>query len=310
MVVLRASFTGFIFALFTSVSYANIVFDGRFSNGDFSTYRAVETDGISVEGAVVANGIPDRLERVLDPAGSGKWVGLAELHTGDVQTHGGRRSEISAFLDPVGSERWYSWGYYLPETWEYGKGDTVIAQIHSVPDKGESGWRNPPLAFFVTEGELRLVNAYDSDDITSPLSRKPIAGLDFERRELTSWKAEPETWTYLDLHVKWAADNTGFLELWKDGVLFFQEDNQANTFDDEAGVWFKNGIYDVASSSEFISAYSTGVLIGDEKETFQSMSMSVAPEPSTYLMMMAGLASIGLLVSMRTGISKQAEFNT
>jgi hypothetical protein len=103
--------------------------------------------------------------------------------------------------------------------------------------------------------------------------------------------------------VKWAADNTGFLEFWKDGTLLFQEKNHINTFNDERGVWFKTGLYDWSSHPESISVYSTGVMIGDGRETLQSMmslsslvpeqSMSAVPEPSVYLVMVAGLMVIG-----------------
>lgn len=259
---------------------ADVVFDGRLSKGDFSGYRALEANGTRSGGALTPNGIPSRLDRVRDPAGSGQWVMRATHVHGDLAIYGGYRSELSTFQDPIGSERWYSWGYYLPKTFATAKNDVVIAQIHNTPDIRESHSRNPTLAVLVQGERIKLINAFDYDRITSPAGTRSIAGADYERRELTSWDLQAGRWTFLDLHVKWAANNTGFLELWKDGTLLFQEKNHINTFNDERGVWFKSGLYDWSPSPESISTYSSGVIIRDEKEMSRSMLMSLVPESS------------------------------
>jgi Polysaccharide lyase len=303
-------FANLVFALSCNYAYAEIVFDGRFDRGDFSGYWALEANGNAASGASMPNGIQARLESVPDPAGSAKSVMRATYIAGDIETHSGYRSEASTFKDPIGAERWYSWGYYLPDTWKSIKIDSAIAQIHDTPDENESGFRNPTLAVIVQDNKLKLINAFDYDNITSPSDRKATAGVDFERRELTSWELETGRWTYLDLHVRWAGDDTGFLEIWKDGVLLFQEHDHINTFSDKAGVWFKNGIYSWSSGQESVSAYSTGVLMGDGKETFRSMSMSIVSEPSNYMMMMAGLVGIGFFASRRSPVPKSAGTNT
>ncbi|HVW64809.1 MAG TPA: polysaccharide lyase [Nitrosospira sp.] len=285
------------------LAHAGIIFDGRLDDHDFSGYRALEADGLLLTGVLAPNGIQTSLERVSDPAGSGRLVLKAAHIQGDLPTNGGYRSELNTFRDPVGSERWYSWGYYLPEAVKTAKNEVAIAQIHDTADVNESNARNPTLAVLVDGDRLELVNAFDYDRVTSPPGSPAVAGVDYERRELASWPLETNDWTYLTLHVKWAADNTGFLEFWKDGTLLFQEKNHINTFNDERGVWFKTGLYDWSSHPESISVYSTGVMIGDGRETLQSMmsmsslvpeqSMSAVPEPSVYLVMVAGLMVIG-----------------
>ena len=170
--------------------------------------------------------------------------------------------------------------------------------------------RNPTLAVLVQGDRLKLINAFDYDRITSPSGTASIAGIDYERRELTSWALDTGKWTFLELHVKWAGDDTGFLEFWKDGVLLFQEKDHINTFNDERGVWFKSGLYDWSLHPESISAYSTGVMIGDRNERFQSMSISLVPEPSVYLMMMTGLLGIGFAAyKRRAALMTRDEFN-
>jgi hypothetical protein len=350
-----------------SFAYADIVFDGRLSKGDFSGYRALEANGTLFGGPLAPNGIPSRLEQVRDPAGSGQLVMRATHVPGDLPTYGGYRSELSAFHDPIGVERWYSWGYYLPEAFTTAKNDVAIAQIHNTHDIRESS-RHPTLAVVVQDERIKLINAFDYDKITSPTGTRPIARIDYERRELASWELHTGRWTFLDLHVKWAADDTGFLEFWKDGTLLFQEKNHINTFNDERGVWFKSGLYDWSPSPEPVSTYSSGVIIrddekemfqamslvpesgisldpllrwgleqdlsdtigdilaqrvvqagenlvhrhnetlhnvitGDRKEMLKSMSMSLVTEPNVYLMMLAGVASIGFFTYKRGRIS-------
>jgi hypothetical protein len=266
-----------------SFAYADIVFDGRLSKGDFSGYRALEANGTRLGGALAPNGISSRLDRVRDPAGSGQLVMRATHVHGDLPIYGGYRSELSTFHDPIGSERWYSWGYYLPETFTTAKNDVVIAQVHNTPDIMETNSRNPTLAVLVQGERIKLINVFDYDKITSPAGTRPIVGVDYERRELASWDLHPGRWTFLDLHVKWAANDTGFLEFWKDGTLLFQEKNHINTFNDERGVWFKSGLYDWSPNPDPISTYFSGVIIRDEKEMSRTMLMSLMLESNISL---------------------------
>jgi hypothetical protein len=292
--------SSFLLLAFAGSACADIVFDGRLSKGDFSHYWVVEADGYAPVGPLAPSGIPGRIQRHLDPAGSSQLVMLATRFLGDQRTNGGMRSEISAPKDPIGSERWYSWGYYLPSMWKDVKDGNIIAQIHDTADQGESGLRRPTLAVSVKDDKVSLINVFDYDRITSPSDTPPVARVDYEVRELASWALETERWVHLDLHVKWAGDDTGFLEFWKDGVLLFQEKNHINTFNDEGGLWFKSGIYGTPSVEwPNMNAYLTGVKIGDEKETFHTMSMSVVPEPSSRLMMIAGLMSVILACHFR-----------
>lgn len=291
---------GMLLLAFVRFAYADIVFDGRLSKGDFSRYWVLEADGYAPVGVLAPFGIPGRLEKQLDPAGSGQSVMLATRFLGDLRTNGGLRSEASAPKDPMGSDRWYSWGYYLPAKWKDVHDGNIIAQIHDTADKGESDLRRPTLAVSVKDDKVSLINVFDYDRITSPAGTPPVARVDYEVRELASWTLDTERWVHLDLHVKWAGNDTGFLEFWKDGVLLFQEKDHINTYNDEGGLWFKSGIYGTPSVEwPHMSAYFTGVKIGDGEETFQTMSLSVVPEPNVYLMMIVGLMGISLTCQIR-----------
>lgn len=287
----NVSFSGLLFLFFTGSAYADIVFDGLFSNtADFSRYWALEANGVFGH---LPLGIPDRLQIVSDPSGSGRPVMLARRLSEDLPVHNGSRSEISAPKDPSGSERWYSWGYYLPEAWKTAPTDKnhVIAQIHDIPDVNEDGRRTPPLVVQIHNNRLELLNSFDYDRITSPLGTLPKHQVDYEQRTLVSWPLETSKWIYLDLHVNLAGDDTGFIKFWKNGELLFQETDHINTYNDEGGAWFKSGLYGPSLTTEgSLSMYFTGVKIGDEMETFHTMS--AVPEPGAYLMMLVGLATI------------------
>jgi hypothetical protein len=72
MVRVTALVLCFVLTLPFSFAYADIVFDGRLSKGDFSGYRALEANGTRFANALAPNGIPSRLDQVRDPAGSGQ----------------------------------------------------------------------------------------------------------------------------------------------------------------------------------------------------------------------------------------------
>lgn len=297
--MISKNFTNFLGALLILIGnpgYAKIIFDGRFDQDDFSNYRVLETNGRLYSGKLEPEGVPNRLVRTVDPAGSQKLVARATYIFGDESIYGGYRSEVSAPKDPIGSERWYSWSYYLPEEI---KNNIVIAQIHHTVDVGESSLRSSTMSVWIQDNKIKLVNAYDYDKITAPAGVRSILGIDYTRRELASWDLETGKWVNLTLHVKWAGDDSGFLEFWKDGILFFEEKNHINTFNDEQGLWFKSGVYDMSNAPESVSTYFTGVLIGDEKETFRSISLSLVPEPMVYSMMIMGLLGIGYQVRTR-----------
>jgi hypothetical protein len=303
MIIFRAVVAS-IFVLYGGFAYADILFNGRLDEGNFTRYISMEANGVSHNWKNIPPlGIRGHLEKAIDPAGSGKLELRSTIAVGDARTNGGFRSEVSAPKDPIGSERWYSWGYYLPETFRPATNhDMIIAQFQTTADANESTSRRPALSLWVQGDQLKLINAFDYDRITSPSGTPPIIDIDYGYRELASWSLETNKWTNLALHVKWAGDDTGFMEVWKDGTLLFRETNHINTFNDEHGVWFKTGVYGFTKTAELISAYSTGVKIGDGGETLQSITtsaVSAVPEPGVYLMMLAGLGCFGFTLGKK-----------
>jgi hypothetical protein len=269
---------------------ATVIFDGTFSEGSFQNYY-LEADGISGDGVAYPAGIAGHLTLVTDPENPSRTVMAATRILGDSKTHEGYRSEVSIArdpLDPLGSERWYSAGFYLPDNWDPHGSAVVLAQIPNTPDTFESGLRAATLLVIAQNGMIRLTNSYDYDKITSPPGIRAHSGIDYTQRVLASLPIQTGKWTYFDIHAVWAGNDSGSLEIWSNGVPVFAETGHINTFNDERGVYFKAGTY-VYPSPDWTSLTTlfTGVRVGDGAESLQSMTM--VPEPSEIALMSIGV---------------------
>lgn len=268
---------------------ATVVFDGRFASGDFQNYLFLEADGISGRGTAYPNGIPDHLSVVADPADPTRLVMAATRLAGDLPVNGGYRSEISAPGDPQGAERWYSWGLYFPASWDADDNLVTVAQIHDTADANESAHRAATLTVDVQNGVVSIVNSYDYDRQTGQPNLATLPGLDYTRRVLASWPLETGQWVYFDLHARWAGDDTGLLEIWKDDALIFAEADHINTYNDAGGVWFKAGAY-VSPSTQWnaLTTLFSGVRIADGADSPRGGNQ--VEEPSGIALMSLGMA--------------------
>ncbi len=279
----------FVSANLTGYVEASVIFDGRFSTGDFARYSVLEANGLSAGGVAYPAGIGQHLSLVADPVFLGRSVMAASRFGGDLPTHGGYRSEVSVSPDPLATERWYSWGVYFPIDWNPYRSEVVVMQIHDTADVFESGLREPTFRVSVQDGSLRLINSYDYDLVTSPPGSIPARkGVDYTQRILATVPVQIGAWTYFDLHAVWAGNDSGSLQVWGNGVSLFSEVGHINTFNDERGVWFKAGAYAYPNSDwTSLTTLFTGVRIGDGGESLQSMSM--VPEPPFGAMLLVGL---------------------
>lgn len=277
-----------------SFANATVLFDGTFSNGSFPNY-GLEANGISGSGVAYPNGIPGHLSLVTDPSYPSRIVMAATRLLGDSKTSNGYRSEVHTSPDPLGTDRWYSWGFYLPDDWDPHDSTIVVAQMYSMPDALEASGRSPTLAISIRNESIDVLNSYDYDEVTGTPGILAKSGVDYTQRTLASWAVKRGQWTYLDMHAVWAADDSGSLEIWKDGISVFKEVNHINTFNDKNGVFFKAGLYAYPSPDwTSLTSLFTGVRIGDGAESLQSMTM--VPEPSEVAMMSVGLLFLTCLL--------------
>ena len=118
-----------------------------------------------------------------------------------------------------------------------------------------------------------------------------MSNVDYVHRELAAWELVPGEWNYITMQAIWASDDTGLMNIWRNGDLLFSENNHPNTFNNELGVYAKIGVYAPGLNDGWntLSAYHTGLVIGDAKENFSTIQAAVVPEPNLYIMILSGI---------------------
>ncbi len=285
------------------VANAEILTNGLFSavNG-FESYRVLEADGIRLSGASSPDGIAGHIERVIDPIYPSRYVAKSTITRDDGIIAGGLRSEFSGNEDPFHTERWYGFGFLIPSDWSSTKNSISLFQVHDRADTDESGFRYATFHMEINPVDVvKIWNAYDPDRVTSPPEVHPTANVDYVHRQLGEFQVSRDQWTYIVVNVQWAADNTGFMNIWKDGDLIFEESDHINTYNDIRGPWFKAGTYASALSTGWteLSSYSTGVVVGDSGESLNSImhllqaqtlpQVPAVPEVDSLFLFLSGL---------------------
>ncbi|HEY6503662.1 MAG TPA: polysaccharide lyase [Chitinophagaceae bacterium] len=174
-----------------------------------------------------------------------------EVRSTDPQTSSSIRSELTQGGDGVGAERWYGFNIFLQNWMDDDAGECVF-QWHPENLTGTataalwtSGGR---FVFVMNEGDVNSGNEYI--DIGPIISNQWI-----------SWV----------IHVKWASDNTGIMQVWKNGNLVINKSRIITA--PPVGTYFKLGInkfgwgIQPSSTTERILYYDE-VRIGDEKASY------------------------------------------
>ena len=267
------------------LAHAEILMDGNFSRSDSSAYRVLEANGKTLSGISVAKGFDDHVEFFDD-------VARFQVHNYDAPTWSGMRTELVAADNPLNTELWYSFGVLIPDKVKGAEWPVTVFQILDQPDIGENGTRYPTLNIAVdATNSMRIFNSYDSDLITTTAGVKPVPNVDYVHRELAAWELVPGAWNYITMQAIWASDDTGLMNIWRNGDLVFSENNHPNTFNDKLGVYAKIGVYAPGRNDGWstLSAYHTGLVIGDARENFSTIQAAIVPEPNLYIMFLSGI---------------------
>lgn len=262
---------------------AAIVFDGTFATNDFSTYSRLQAAGQIVNAKEHPDGFAQRFELVESPTGSGR-VAKISIRPDDALTARARRSEMTTGSARMEVERWYSWSYYVPGPWQPSPAHTVIiTQFHDNPDSFDYPGHTPTLAFLARPNSTVLIsNTFDRNAVSTSTS--------YESRILANYPLVTDEWTNIVVRARWSASDTGLLDIYKDGELIFSEREHPNTFNDQAGPYFKHGLYVLGPAHwDPMALYTKGLKIGDEKESLATM-ISVVPEVSTLALLLVGLS--------------------
>jgi hypothetical protein len=165
---------------------------------------------------------PQQIQAVQSPVAQGGYAARIEVKFGDV--YGGYSDERSLLTGPstlwetAGTEKWYRWQSMLPDEWvgKYPKWD----QLADFPNAYSIGgwlveWHHDANGGVETGSAPLYIGADDSKyflclvDQATSACRETIKLADLQRGH----------WTDFVVHALWSPDsNTGFLEIWVDGV--------------------------------------------------------------------------------------------
>jgi hypothetical protein len=114
----------------------------------------------------------------------------------------------TARRDPIGSERWYGFGIFLPQDGysfedQWANEKCVTGQWHQ---GGENGIVNPPLSI------EQIKTSADGEIMRLVLSLKD------KERKVFQLGRPPRTAANMLFHIRWSAGGDGFIGVWRDGV--------------------------------------------------------------------------------------------
>src|SRR5438270_6555350 len=162
---------------------------GNFDTGDFSEWTGIQR---------VA---PDRISLVTSPVRDGRYAARFEVRSGDFSVGPtGERAELYVSTpDRPGTEAYYAWSTLFPKDFSSdGNWKHLFAHWHG-PGPSGSG-----VSFQVSHG--RLVAR-----VGSPYT--PTQWQQYDLGPLVH-----DVWQDFIFHVRWAADASGFVEIWRNGV--------------------------------------------------------------------------------------------
>jgi hypothetical protein len=176
------------------------------------------------------------------------------VRSSDPQTSGSIRGELVQDSDPVGTERWYGFKMFL-ENWTDDEAGEHVFQWHPGNLTGTATaalWTSGGRYVFVTNaGGPNSPNIYN--DIGPIISNQ---------------------WVSWVIHVKWANDNTGLFQVWKNGELMINKTRIATA--PSSGTYFKLGINKFGwgiqpSSTTKRVLYFDEVRIGNSKASYEDV---------------------------------------
>jgi hypothetical protein len=193
---------------------------GDYETGDFSQW-----------GIGTVQALPGDATIVSAPVRDGKYAARFLVPASATQNQWpGTRSEVyTSTGEQAGTESWWGWSTYFPK--DFAPAPNSIWNIFTQ-------WHNT--------GPTGQANAhFEIDTTTTPwhLELRTFGGQE-NQNEHRFYLADfqPETWYDFIFHVRWAADSTGFVEVWVNGKLVVPLTNIPTIYQGE-GVYLKQGFY-------------------------------------------------------------------
>jgi hypothetical protein len=205
---------------------------------------------------------------VRDVTRNGRYGVRFELNRTDSDVAGSKRVEVKTAF-PFSQDMWFNLNYMFPTNYSSEYSPEIVTQWHDLPDKGEP-WQAPSLYVWVSNNRLYLTNRWQfakiGNNIFDGQNQYDLGAVKLDR------------WTNIVVHVRWALDSTGRIELWRDGVQQVYQKGP-NHFNDDRFPYLKFGIYKyhwkttpTASSLNKRVVYMDDIRIGDLKSNYLEVS--------------------------------------
>jgi glycosyltransferase involved in cell wall biosynthesis len=183
---------------------------------------------------------PYAVRRATDRVRAGSLSLRFEIHEDDAWQGGtGERLSYRAELSdprrrPLATSLWYTVSILLPKGTVGLAPWSIVAQWHATPDPGEV-WRSPPLAFSVSNRKLEVRAAQSAKPIQTSNDGKKFS-------ILTDYPLESGCWHDFVVHVRFNYKSGGYVDIWHQQEKIVSYRGPIG-YNDEAGVFFKAGIY-------------------------------------------------------------------
>ncbi|MEH2184064.1 polysaccharide lyase [Nostoc sp.] len=162
----------------------------------------------------------------------GRYGARFELRRSDPDVATSKRAEAKTAF-PLVQEMWFNLNYLFPKNYTSEQSPEIIAQWHDIPDLGEH-WQRPSLSLWVSNNKLHLTNRWQfkkfGDDKYDGESNYDLGNINLNR------------WINIVVHIRWALDDKGLIELWQDGVQKIKKVGP-NRYNDDHYPYLKFGIY-------------------------------------------------------------------
>lgn len=246
-----------------------IVLNALVSGGAaLSAFPHLETNGTDY---APAQAVSNHCAIVADPLGGNFNCVKLSLLASDALTYAGKRTELArnAGDDAINSEYWYYCPFLIPADWLFTPGTNyLVIQVHNTPDAGDTAVCGPPIGILLNgDGKIKVEISWDAAASTTSCTASQTAV------HMCSWDAQPGTWEELVIRVKWAFNNTGIIQIFRDRRLVFSRLNLPNCYNDTVGNYFKFGPYGPFSGvSTDRHIYYKGLKVGDSNSSFAEVT--------------------------------------
>lgn len=201
---------------------------------------------------------------------AGNSAGRFEINKNDPKIWGGTRAEMSQAQSTSREEGWYGFSQYFPASYESDPVPELVGQWHNPPDEEENDARSPSNFILLRDDRFKWHLRWDADKII--YNNTPDGFIEIDMGPIPK-----NQWIDWVVHIKFAYDNTGILEVWKDGIKVIDRQNMPNSYNDEKLPYFKLGVYKWNWNGSSVNQkvlYWDEVRIGDENSSYDEVKPS------------------------------------